>query len=71
MLRCLGLHGMVFSTHERVLAMIDPVCGTNVDADTESVTGPDGVEYGFCCASCRWAFEKNPYAFVRKRRPTP
>jgi len=22
----------------------------------ESLTGPDGREWRFCCAACRWAF---------------
>ncbi|MFB5625077.1 MAG: YHS domain-containing protein [Nitrosopumilus sp.] len=26
----------------------------------------DGKEYRFCCASCRWAFEKNPKQFIQE-----
>jgi len=25
----------------------------------------NGKEYRFCCASCRWAFEKNPDQFIK------
>jgi YHS domain-containing protein len=39
--------------------MKDPVCGMEVNDKGESITH-SGKEYRFCCASCRWAFEKNP-----------
>lgn len=46
-------------------SMKDPVCGMDVGEKGESLTH-DGKEYRFCCASCRWAFEKNPEQFVGK-----
>ncbi|MEX0640865.1 MAG: YHS domain-containing protein [Nitrosopumilaceae archaeon] len=45
--------------------MKDPVCGMEVSDKGESLTH-NGKEYSFCCASCRWAFEKNPEQFVGK-----
>lgn len=42
--------------------MKDPVCGTNVKGG-DRVTY-QGKEYAFCCAACRWAFEKDPDAFI-------
>ena len=45
--------------------MIDPVCGAEVGEGSEPVKGPDGKEYRFCCASCRWAFEQDPGSFVK------
>jgi len=46
--------------------MKDPVCGMEVDKKNESLTH-NGIEYRFCCASCRWAFEKNPNQFVENK----
>jgi len=43
--------------------MKDPVCGMNVADKGNSLTH-NGKEYRFCCASCRWAFEKNPEQFM-------
>jgi len=34
----------------------DPVCGMEVGEGGEALTGPDGREWRFCCAACRWAF---------------
>ncbi len=42
--------------------MKDPVCGMNVEKG-ESLMH-NGKEYRFCCATCRWAFEKNPDQFT-------
>jgi xanthine dehydrogenase accessory factor len=46
---------------------IDPVCGMTVAQEPSGrpVTH-DGVEYYFCCAGCRLAFEKDPEAYVKK-----
>lgn len=46
--------------------MKDPVCGMEVNEKGESLTH-DGKEYRFCCASCRWAFEKNPKQFLENK----
>ncbi|MEO2201423.1 MAG: YHS domain-containing protein [Nitrosopumilus sp.] len=43
--------------------MKDPVCGTEVEEKSESLTH-NGEEYRFCCATCRWAFEQNPKQFT-------
>lgn len=43
--------------------MKDPVCGSEVNEKSELIKY-DGKVYCFCCASCRWAFEKNPSQFV-------
>jgi len=42
--------------------MKDPVCGMEVEKG--EVLVHDGKEYRFCCATCRWAFEKNPEQFL-------
>ena len=47
--------------------MKDPVCGSEVNEKSESIKY-DGKEYRFCCASCRWAFEKNPKQFVGEKK---
>ncbi len=43
--------------------MKDPVCGMDVDEKHDSITH-NGKRYYFCCASCKWAFEKDPKQFV-------
>lgn len=43
----------------------DPVCGMEVGEGGEALAGPDGREWRFCCASCRWAFERDPERFSR------
>jgi Cu+-exporting ATPase len=43
----------------------DPVCGMEIEEKGESVIH-GGKEYRFCCASCRWAFEKNPDQFRKE-----
>lgn len=44
----------------------DPVCGMEVENKGESLFH-NGKEYRFCCASCRWAFEKDPNQFVKNK----
>ena len=44
--------------------MKDPVCGMEVSEKTET-TVYKGQKFHFCCASCKWAFEKNPKQFVK------
>jgi YHS domain-containing protein len=45
--------------------MKDPVCGSEVGDKGEAIVH-NAKEYKFCCASCRWAFEKNPEQFTQK-----
>lgn len=45
----------------------DPVCGTEVEAEKSESVIYNNKEYHFCCASCRWAFEKDPKQFVGDR----
>lgn len=46
--------------------MKDPVCGMEIDNKGESLIH-NGKEYRFCCATCRWAFEKDPKQFEEKK----
>lgn len=43
----------------------DPVCGSEVTEKNESMTF-ENKTYHFCCASCKWAFEKDPKQFIVK-----
>ncbi len=56
---------MVYSkaTKRECLVMKDPVCGMKVNEKNEPIEH-NGKKYYFCCASCRWAFEKNPEQFT-------
>jgi len=58
---------MVHNTQEKrdESIMKDPVCGSEVGDKGEALVH-NGKEYKFCCASCRWAFEKNPEQFIQK-----
>ncbi len=38
----------------------DPVCGMAVDEATEHRTSHNGMEYYFCSADCKAAFERTP-----------
>ncbi len=49
---------MVFYSEKINSTMKDPVCGMEVEKG-ESIFHR-GREYQFCCATCKWAFEKNP-----------
>ncbi len=53
---------MVFYSQKRNSAVKDPVCGMEIDKG-ESLFHK-GREYRFCCATCKWAFEKNPDQFA-------
>ncbi|HYB48818.1 MAG TPA: XdhC family protein [Streptosporangiaceae bacterium] len=44
---------------------VDPVCGMTVTAASRPLRH-DGVDYYFCCAGCRQAFEQDPDAYTRK-----
>jgi xanthine dehydrogenase accessory factor len=46
---------------------VDPVCGMTVAATAASrPLRHDGVDYYFCCAGCRQAFEQDPDAYIRR-----
>jgi len=45
--------------------MKDPVCGTEIGEGGDSIIH-NGKEYRFCCASCRWAFERSPELFIKE-----
>ncbi len=45
----------------------DLVCGMEVDEKKADKLEYKGKTYYFCCATCRWAFEKNPEQFIQKR----
>jgi len=52
---------------ERPAQAVDPVCGMTVAAETASAPlRHDGVDYYFCCAGCRQAFEKDPDAYLKR-----
>jgi xanthine dehydrogenase accessory factor len=46
--------------------MVDPVCGMTVATASGSPMRHDSVDYYFCCAGCRQAFEKDPDAYTKK-----
>ncbi|PTQ54369.1 MAG: Carbon monoxide dehydrogenase molybdenum cofactor insertion protein CoxF [Hydrogenibacillus schlegelii] len=49
--------------------VIDPVCGMTVDlATTPHRLEWNGTMYGFCCAGCKSAFERNPEMYVTSQR---
>ena len=39
-------------------ALVDPVCGMTVSADSSRPLRYEGTDYYFCCAGCRQAFEQ-------------
>jgi xanthine dehydrogenase accessory factor len=59
--------GRTASEPERPARAIDPVCAMTVAA---TAAGPplehDGVDYYFCSAGCRRAFEKDPGAYLER-----
>lgn len=57
---------MVFCKQKRGkdYCMKDPVCGMEVDDKHDSLDY-NGKKFYFCCASCKWAFERNPEQFEK------
>jgi len=56
---------MVFNSKEAGEdSMKDPVCGMEVNEKNDSMEF-NGKKYHFCCATCKWAFEKNPEQFTQ------
>jgi xanthine dehydrogenase accessory factor len=60
-----GLEGSQAAS--RVGQAIDPVCGMTVTARASGrPVSHDGVDYYFCCAGCRRAFEQDPGPYVTR-----
>ena len=52
---------------DRPQQVSDPVCGMTVTpARRAARCEHDGVDYYFCCAGCRQAFEQDPAAYVKR-----
>jgi xanthine dehydrogenase accessory factor len=47
-------------------ALVDPVCGMTVSADSSRPLRYEGTDYYFCCAGCRQAFEQDPDAYLKR-----
>src|SRR5580658_6399998 len=59
--------GQIGRAEQRSKAEQDPVCGMTVAATAGSrPLRHDGIDYYFCCAGCRRAFEEDPDAYVKK-----
>jgi xanthine dehydrogenase accessory factor len=52
----------------RAAPVIDPVCGMPVSADSSRPVRHEGVDYYFCCAGCRQAFDQDPDAYVKSAK---
>jgi Cu2+-exporting ATPase len=52
-------------------ALIDPVCGMQVRADTPHRATFEGREYLFCCAGCRASFVAAPARYLHKSGGQP
>ncbi len=51
---------------KRPAGTIDPVCGMTVTVEPSGrPVAYEGVDYYFCCAGCRQAFEEDPGAYVK------
>lgn len=44
--------------------MRDPVCGMDLEGGGDALMHKDR-EYRFCCATCRWAFERDPERYAQ------
>jgi len=52
---------------EPAATAVDPVCGMAVAVTAAGrPLRHDGVDYHFCCAACRQAFEQDPDAYTRR-----
>jgi len=47
-------------------AMMDPVCGMEVTADSEWTAEYEGVTYYFCSEACRDKFLEDPMAYMKQ-----
>ena len=41
----------------------DPVCGMNIQENTQFVTEYEGKKYYLCSEGCKTSFEKNPQKY--------
>jgi len=51
---------------DRPAEAVDPVCGMSVATASSRPLRHDGVDYYFCCAGCRQAFEQDADAYTKK-----
>jgi xanthine dehydrogenase accessory factor len=51
---------------DRPAEAVDPVCGMTVATASSRPLRHDGVDYYFCCAGCRQAFEQDADAYTKK-----
>lgn len=42
----------------------DPICGMSIDSKTTEIAEYDGKKYGFCSASCKTDFLKDPAKYL-------
>jgi xanthine dehydrogenase accessory factor len=62
-----GVGGAGGSKPVRPAQAVDPVCGMTVAAEASGrPVRHEDVDYYFCCAGCRRAFEKDPDAYVKR-----
>jgi len=53
--------------HAEGPALVDPVCGMNVKADSPHHAVHAGIEYRFCSAGCRTKFVADPERYVKPK----
>jgi len=62
-----GESGVGGASPVRAAQAVDPVCGMTVAAEASGrPVRHEDVDYYFCCAGCRRAFEKEPDAYVKR-----
>ena len=62
-----GKPGVGGANPVRPAQAVDPVCGMTVAAEASGrPVRHEDVDYYFCCAGCRRAFEKDPDAYLKK-----
>jgi xanthine dehydrogenase accessory factor len=62
-----GVGGDPRTNPGRPAQAVDPVCGMTVAAESSGrPVQHEDVDYYFCCAGCRRAFEKDPDAYVKR-----
>lgn len=59
------IQNIVKRVDEGVNKAKDPICGMKVNLEkTKFQSTYEGKEYGFCSASCKAEFDKNPYQYA-------
>jgi xanthine dehydrogenase accessory factor len=62
-----GESGVGGASPVRAAQAVDPVCGMTVAAEASGrPVRHEDVDYYFCCAGCRRAFEQDPDAYVKR-----